>query len=349
MQTPKSTVDILQEPLFLNELLSVQNKPLLYPDWIAAGIVHIKDICYEVVPGFLPVSAVLEMLSGQPPQPISETHRQFTELLGALPPEWKHQSCMHRSENRPSLKPIFGIVNPVSGQPPTDFLQCKTRHFYHQLHQSKKPVIPAVDYWKRTLQPEPVFVSEQWKVFYSLLITNRQGDVNWKIAQRVLPTALSLRRMGILDSENCYRCGLTDTIEHAFLDCFPVTNFWTFVQTFINKILGTNRPLSRQIKLLGKVARGGEPLSKRHVDLLNWTLSVARYSILTSIVQHRAYQTTVTPEALFKSAIKAHLRFKFKLYCIRQEQESFKTTWCLGEAFARVDGNHLDVYKLLLL
>ena len=30
MQTPKSTVDILQEPLFLNELIAVQNKPLLY-------------------------------------------------------------------------------------------------------------------------------------------------------------------------------------------------------------------------------------------------------------------------------------------------------------------------------
>ena len=70
MQTPKFTVDILQEPLFLNELIVVQNKPLLYTDWIAAGIVRIKDICYEVVPGFLPLSAVLEMLSDQHPRPI---------------------------------------------------------------------------------------------------------------------------------------------------------------------------------------------------------------------------------------------------------------------------------------
>ena len=304
---------------------------------------RVKDICYEVVPGFLPVSAVFEMLSDQPPRPISETRRQFDEILGALPPDWKDQICMRHPETQPSVQPFFGIINPVSGQPPTDILQCKTRHFYHQLHQSKKPVIPAIDYWKRTLQPwpEPVFDSEQWRIVFSPLITNRQGDLNWKIVHRVLPTALSLRRMGILDSESCYRCGVTDTIEHAFLDCLPIVNFWTFVQTFINRIFGTNQSLSRQTKLLGKVGRRGGPLSKQQVDLLNWTLSGARYSIHTSIVQHRAHQTTVTPEALFKSAIKAHLRFKFKLSCIRRNHESVKTTWCLDEAFAKVYGNRL--------
>ena len=187
------------------------------------------------------------------------------------------------------------------------------------------------------MQPA-VFDSEQWRVVFSPLITNRQGDLNWKIVHRVIPTALSLRRMGILDSDSCYRCGLIDTIEHAFLDCLPIMNFWAFVQTFLNRFLGSNQSLSRHTKLLG--GRGGL-LSKPQIDLLNWTLSVARYSIHKSIVQHRAHQITVTPEALFKSAIKAHLRFKFKLSCIRQNHESFKTTWCLGEAFARVDGNRL--------
>ena len=225
MQTPKFTEDIIQEPLFLNELINVRNKPILYTDWIAAGIFRVKDICYEVVPSFLPVSSVLEMLSDQTPQPISETHRQFDEILGALPLEWKKQISMCHPVTRPSVQPFFGIVNPVSGQPPTDLLECKTRHFYHPLHQSKKPVIPATDYRKRTLQPEPVFYSKHWRVVFSPLITNRQGDLNWKIVHRMIPTALSLRRMGILDSEICYRYGLTDTIEHAFLDCVPIMNF----------------------------------------------------------------------------------------------------------------------------
>ena len=37
------------------------------------------------------------------------------------------------------------------------------QHFYRHLHNQEKPIIPAVDYWKRKLQPEPPFNSNQWK------------------------------------------------------------------------------------------------------------------------------------------------------------------------------------------
>ena len=80
MQTPKFTEDILQEPLFLNELIVVRNNPLLHKDRIAAGIFRVKDICYKVVPGFLPVSAVLEMLSDQPPRKRIDSLMKFWAL-----------------------------------------------------------------------------------------------------------------------------------------------------------------------------------------------------------------------------------------------------------------------------
>jgi len=54
------------------------------------------------------------MLSDQPLQPILETHRQFDEILGALPSEWKDQISMCHPETQPSVQPLFGIVNPVS-------------------------------------------------------------------------------------------------------------------------------------------------------------------------------------------------------------------------------------------
>ena len=36
--TPSSIVDILQEPLFLDELVTMQNEPLLFTNWIDAGL-----------------------------------------------------------------------------------------------------------------------------------------------------------------------------------------------------------------------------------------------------------------------------------------------------------------------
>ena len=62
------------------------------------------------------------------------------------------------------------------------------------------------------------------------------GDVNWKIAHRVIVTGLSLQRMRLQDSANGFRCGETDTVEHAFLDCLTVVQFWIYIKTFIDKI-----------------------------------------------------------------------------------------------------------------
>jgi len=75
------------------------------------------------------------------------------------------------------------------GQTPVDIALCRTRHFYTHLLQAEKPVIPAVDHWKQKLQPETCVNATEWKALYPPLINNKHGDVNWKIALRVFPTA----------------------------------------------------------------------------------------------------------------------------------------------------------------
>ena len=42
---PEKLPDILNEPLFKNELVTVDDQPLLPADWIAAGLTQVKDIC----------------------------------------------------------------------------------------------------------------------------------------------------------------------------------------------------------------------------------------------------------------------------------------------------------------
>ena len=338
-QIPSSVTDIINEPLFLNTLISVQNKPILYTDWITAGITRIKDIVYEFVPGFLPEHAIHEILTDQNPRPLSRTIRELKELLGALPPQWCQQICTHHTQTLATLQPCFRIDRP--GSPDKDILTCRTRHFYHQLHEPQKPGIPAVEYWKRTLQPDPAFDTKRWKTLYSPLTNNKQGDVNWKIVHRVLPTGLSLQRMGIQNSADCHRCGTTDTIEHALLECPAVVSFWNYVKTFVNKIANTNLQLTSEHKLLGKIPTAQDPFSRQQADLINWTLTIARTAIHKSAVDFRINKTIVPPEAIFASKIKGHLRFQFRLYSVRHLIFNFPYKWCLGEAFAKVENNRL--------
>ena len=60
---PTIVTDMLNEPLFLNKEITLHNELLYFKDWIAAGVIKISVICYEVVPGFLPVGAIHEILA----------------------------------------------------------------------------------------------------------------------------------------------------------------------------------------------------------------------------------------------------------------------------------------------
>ena len=123
-QTPVSVSDILKEPLFLNALITSRNRTLIYGDWIKAGIIQIKDICYEIVPSFLRASAIHELISDHDSgyRPLSTTALELNHLLDALPKEWCHQISTSETRNQPTLQPVFSIVNPNPGP-------CKTRDF----------------------------------------------------------------------------------------------------------------------------------------------------------------------------------------------------------------------------
>lgn len=131
----------------MNPEVTIEGKPLIFKDWIAAGITRIKDICYEVIPGYLPVLAIHDMLTGEDPRTISRTTEELRKLFVALPPEWSQKICTASVWPPPTLQPLFGIVNPSCGQTPIDLSLCRTRHFYTHLLQAEKPVILAVDYW----------------------------------------------------------------------------------------------------------------------------------------------------------------------------------------------------------
>lgn len=340
-ESPESVTDILNEPLFLNPAITTADKPLIFTDWVAAGITRIKDICYEVIPGFLPMSAIHDMLTENTTRTSSRTSEEMKELLVALPSEWCQKICTVSVRPSPTLQPCFGIVDSSSGQTPIDISLCRTRHFYTHLLEAEKPNIPAIDQWKQKLQPEPCFNAKLWKSLYPPLINNKQGDVNWKITHRVLPTALSLNKMHVYATPFCHRCGLTDTLEHAMLHCNTVYNFWNKIQTYVDKITDRSLKLTPQEKLFGKVKTENDTLTSRTLDLVNWTLTLARWAIYKSAVNYRTKSLIYEPETLFKALVRSHLRFQYKLYRLRQTQYYFPYHWCLGQAFATVENDTL--------
>ena len=84
-----------------------------------------------------------------------------------------------------------------------------------------------------------------------------------------------------------------------------------------------------------------DTLTPRTLDLVNCTLTLARWAIYKSAVNYRTKNLIYEPEALFKALVRSHLHFQYKLYKLRQTQYYSPYHWCLGQAFAKVENDTL--------
>ena len=183
----------------------------LYKHWIKSGVMQLHDLCYVAVPGFLPATAICELISNHPRKQILQ---EFQTLLTAIPDEWKSLILSQSAPNTSPSAVKFSLNSPL-----TPLANVPTRTFYRLLTSASAQPIPSVQYWSRTLQPAPNFNATFWKSMYCPLLPNKFGDLTWKVAHRVLPTAFSLFRINAYHSMDCHHCTDTETIDHLLLHC----------------------------------------------------------------------------------------------------------------------------------
>ena len=108
-----------------------------------------------------------------------------------------------------------------------------------------------MNHWRQILRQDLQFNTTFWKTIYPKLATNKQGDVNWKIAHRILPSALSLHHATVYNTPHCPHCQTIENIEHLFIHCQFTQTLWTSIQNYINKMIHNTLRLTDNIKLFG--------------------------------------------------------------------------------------------------
>ena len=93
--------------------------------------------------------------------------------------------------------------------------------------------------------------------------------------------------------------------------------------SYVDKLTSNKLTVNTTIKMLGLVKTKNDALEQRTIDLVNGTLTVARWAIHKSAVNHRAHNMAIPPETLFRATVKSHLQFQYKLYLARHTQYYF--------------------------
>ena len=94
-------------------------------------------------------------------------------------------------------------------------MKCKD---YYLLFQEKSKVTPtAVKSWGKHYS----CIEDKWEKLFKniphLSIDNKLGQFSFKLLHRILVTKKELKRFKISESEGCFFCKSSDSLEHAFL------------------------------------------------------------------------------------------------------------------------------------
>ena len=148
------------------------------------------------------------------------------------------------------LKPVATPKPQMMKVPRQKTTQPHNTHLLTIIQQLRQIQPPAMNHWRQILGQDPQFNTTFWKTINSKLATNKQGDVNWKIAHRILPTALSLHCATVYNTPNCPHCQTLENNEHPFIHCQFTQTLWTNIQSYTHKMTHNTLQLTDNIKLL---------------------------------------------------------------------------------------------------
>ena len=205
---------------------------------------QVADVCYVAIPGFLPTIAIHELLTNnlESHRTLERTARELLDIQNNFPQQWIRLISTLNLRHTATLQPSFAIPTVNAAEQPFPLAHCKTKHFYTHLLQTITIPIPSLTHWQQSLLAPPIFNNHFWKMRYPSLASNKQGDINWKLSHRILPTALSLFRATVYHIPNCHTCQTSETIDRIFLQC-------PSVQTCIDKLTNITLKLNDHMKL----------------------------------------------------------------------------------------------------
>ncbi|KAL9989421.1 hypothetical protein ACROYT_G003968 [Oculina patagonica] len=242
---------VLEQPIWNNKLICIQNKSVYYPKLIKMGILTIRNMLTESG-NFL----CFNELKQKETTFITANYFLWLGIVHSLPCEWRR---MIKAGNIGSFSQPTQPRNLCSDQIRVKLDENNV--FEIQALTSKQIYKKLVT--KRTIEPTSkakftAIFSENnldwaniYKIPFNSTLDTRTRAFQLKILHRILFTNSSLFKMKISATPLCTFCDLeSETLEHLFVDCEYVKSFWEAFTAWVNSLgIVLNRPTGQEIML----------------------------------------------------------------------------------------------------
>ena len=287
-------------PLFFNKNVTYKNKVLFFRTWISAGIKYLNQI-----------------MNGQSIKPYSE----IRELTGASANLIFEYNALRNSSimNKPNL------VNVSTGQNYTKLVKMQVSRFFALNNKKQRKLISGAqnismcgkNFWSNHLKKD-VFLLYSSTI--SKIKETKMKALLFKIFHNIFPTKILLNKYKIKSSNKCI-CGEIDYIDHYFINCPLIKDYWRGVKNYILSLTNFNIPESTPCRLFGL------DISDRNINLQPETINLINYVLLIakSAISKAKYYNSTNYTMYFENELSLRNKMVKMPYEIYNSNESFET------------------------
>lgn len=287
-------------PLFLNEKIKHNGKTLDEPKFMTGGIRQIKDIIYEVIPGFLRSNCIYDQvceLEGMDNR--EKVNKIYEKIKISIPPEWTkliQSECVTKGET--SMPELYVIEN---GKKIT-VKRMNVKKVYSWLIMDVRKEPAAEKVWSRVFAG--MDVEKVWSNIGIRYNSIECENNDFMIRHNRIYTNVVLNKINNDVNPMCEVCqSAHESFLHYFLDCEGLVEFFEFLKALLKENWTGDLDLEggwRTLFLFGMF----EKRKGVNFQLMNFVLSHARLAV----VHRRNYAhfegQKVKIKDLFKSLMK---------------------------------------------
>lgn len=174
---------------------------MFYENWYAVGFRQVKDILYEVKPGFLPTQAIIDSLEEREDiENKGKIEEQYTKLKLALPEHWIKNIEDNEKETKNEKPKVFL----KAGDDKIVFNDCVIKMFYTCLSKTVFVKPKAIEYWEKLF--DNFDASNIWKNVRLNFKSPVLENFDFLLRHNCVMTEMILSKIGLAQDEKCKVC-----------------------------------------------------------------------------------------------------------------------------------------------
>ena len=231
---PQNTSELLAEPVLHNDRIKIGNKVISYTQWIEKGVYNLANFVGNT-------GKLLTFTEFRNKYGIYMDFVTYSGLILSLK-KYIRKTKIQVDDRSPSnttvaLRTIYSITK-------------GTKAYYNILNDSDCNPNCCAKWTKKS------YCNVCWKSCFLKIHKIDDIKLKWlqmRIVHRVIATNVVLKKMGIINCEQCTFCDEKDSIEHFLWQCYFTRRFWRLLENLISTSCETacNIKITENLVLFG--------------------------------------------------------------------------------------------------